>query len=234
MYTTLTGTSEIDTGELQAKIAQLQQEAAHLQSQLDALNAENSELLRKMSQATTTEEYNQYQATYNSNKQKIRDLQSQLDTINKTISEAEEGERAQTDDYTRIPQLMKSMKDAYGITWTDNGSWTGYTFIRNGTVGSVKGTVTFKATVSIARRPKYFLGIKIHRAIVQIDWELTSSWSDTSVAETMELDPSKTDDENAAIVNQRLSELAQEYPSCTVSVEYSRRPGLEIEDTDGC
>ena len=213
MYTTLTGASEIDTGELQAKIAQLQQEAAHLQSQLDDINAENSELLRKMSQATTTEEYNQYQATYNSNKQKIRDLQSQLDTINQTIidsrnaiSEAEEGERAQTDDYTRIPQLMKSMKDAYGITWTDNGSWTGYTFIRNGTVGSVKGTVTFKATVSIARRPKYFLGIKIHRAIVQIDWELTSSWSDTSVAETMELDASKTDDENAAIVNQRLSE----------------------------
>ena len=73
MYTTITETSDIDTGELQAKIAQLQQEAAHLQSQLDALNAENSELLRKMSQATTTEEYNQYQATYNSNKQKIRD-----------------------------------------------------------------------------------------------------------------------------------------------------------------
>ena len=240
MYTTLTGASEIDTGELQAKIAQLQQEAAHLQSQLDALNAENSELLRKMSQATTTEEYNQYQATYNSNKQKIRDLQSQLDTINQSIidtrnaiSDAEEGERAQTDDYTRIPQLMKSMKDAYGITWTDNGSWTGYTFIRNGTVGSVKGTVTFKATVSIARRPKYFLGIKIHRAIVQIDWELTSSWSDTSVAETMELDASKTDDENAAIVNQHLSELAQEHPSCNVSVEYSRSPGLDVEDTDG-
>ena len=113
---------------------------------------------------------------------------------------------------------MKGMEDADGITWTDNVSWTGYTFIRNGTVGSVKGTVTFKATVSIARRPKYFLGIKIHRAIVQIDWELTSSWSATSVAETMELDASKTDDENAAIVNQRLSELAQEHPSCSVSV----------------
>ena len=240
MYTTLNGEAEINTGELQAKITQLQEEASHLQSQLDALNDENSELLRKMSNATTTEEYNQYQATYNSNKQKIRDLQAQLDAINQSIidtrnaiAEAEEGERAQTDDYTRIPQLMKAMKDAYGITWTDNGSWTGYTFIRNGTVGSVKGSVTFKATVSIARRPKYFLGIKIHRAIVQIDWELTSSWSDTSVAETMELDPSKTDEENAAIVNQRMSELAQEYPSCTVSVEYSRRPGIETEDTDG-
>lgn len=240
MYTTLNGESEIDTSELQAQITQLQQQANNLQSQLDVLNAENSNLLRLMSQATTTEEYDQYQATYNSNRQKIRELQAQLDSVNQSIAdtrnaieEAEEGEQAQTDDYTRIPQLMKSMKDAYGITWTDNGSWTGYTFIRNGSVGSVKGTVTFKATVSIARKPKYFLGIKIHRAIVQIDWELTSSWSDTSVAETMELDASKTDEENAAIINQRMSELAQEHPSCEVSVEYSRRPGIETDDADG-
>ena len=240
MATTLGSGNDFDTSELQSQITQLQQEAAHLQSQLDVLNAENSELLRKMSQASTTEEYNEYQAAYNSNKERIRELQSQLDTINQSIidtrnaiAEAEEGERAQTDDYTRIPQLMKAMKDAYGITWTNSGSWTGYTFIREGSVGSVKGTVTFKATVSIARKPKYFLGIKIHRAIVQIDWELTSSWSDTSVAETMELDPSKTDEENAAIVNQRMSELAQEHPSCTVSVEYSRRPGIETEDKDG-
>ena len=239
MYTTLTGTSEIDTGELQAKIAQLQQEAAHLQSQLDALNAENSELLRKMSQATTTEEYNQYQATYNSNKQKIRDLQSQLDTINQSIidtrnaiSEAEEGERAQTDDYTRIPQLMKSMKDAYGITWTDNGSWTGYTFIRNGTVGSVKGTVTFKATVSIARRPKYFLGIKIHRAIVQIAWTLTTDYSDTQVVAVLDLDPQKSDAEKAAEVNAKIAEIAREYPNCDTSVEYAKTEPVEADDTD--
>ena len=240
MYTTLNGETQVNTSELQSQLNQLQQEASNLQSQIDALNAENTELLRKMSQATSTEEYNQYQATYNSNKERIRLLQSQLDTVNQNIAniqqaieDAEEGERAQTDDYTRIPQLMKAMKDAYGITWSNSGSWSGYTFIREGTVGSVKGMVTFKATVSIARKPKYFLGIKIHRAIVQIDWELTSSWSDTSVAEVMELDPSKSDDENAAIINQRMSELSQEHPSCEVSVEYTRRPGIEAEDVDG-
>lgn len=240
MYTTLNGDSEVDIRELQARVIQLQQEASDLQHRIDALNSENSELLRLMSQATSTEEYNQYQATYNSNRENIRQLQSQLDAVNRNIAEtrqaieeAEEGEQAQTDDYTRIPQLMKTMKDAYGITWTNGGSWTGYTFNREGTIGSVKGTVTFKATVSIARKPKYFMGIKIHRAIVQIDWELTSSWSDTHVAEVMELDPSKSDEENAAIINRRMSELAQDHPSCEVTVEYTRRPGIETQDTDG-
>ena len=226
MYTTLSQSSSFDTSGLQSQLTQLQQEAASLQGRIDVLNKENSDILRQMSQAATTEEYYQLQATYNSNKEKIKELQVQLVAVNQkitetrnAIAESEEGESAETDDYNRIPQLMKTMEHTYGINWTDNGSWTGYTFIRNGTVGSVKGTVTFKATVSIARKPKYFLGIKIHRAIVQIDWELISTWSDSSVVEVMELDPSKSDEENAAIVNRRLSELAQEHPSCTVTVE---------------
>lgn len=230
----------VQTGELNTKLTQLQQEAEHLQKELDALNKENSELLRKISNATTTEEYNRYKSSYEQNKKTINELQSQLDNTNDTIAntkqainEAEEGEKAQTDDYNRIPQLMKSMRDAYHITWTDNGSWTGYTFIRHGTVGSVKGEVTFKASLSIARKPKYFLGIKIHRAIVQIDWQLTSSWSDTSVVETMNLDTSKSDEENAKLVNLRMSELARDYPNCDVTVEYSKSPEVDSEDTDG-
>ena len=240
MYTTLSGSLSFDTSGLQSQLTQLQQEAASLQGQIDVLNKENSDILRQMSQAATTEEYYQLQTQYNTNREKIKELQSLLDMVNHKITEtrnaiveAEEGESAETDDYNRIPQLMKTMEDAYGINWTDNGSWTGYTFIRNGNVGTVKGTVVFKATVSIARKPKYFLGIKIHRAIVQIDWELMSSWSDTSVAEVMELDSSKSDEENAAIVNGRMSELAQEHPSCTVTVEYAKQPGIETEDTEG-
>lgn len=241
MRTTLSSDEgAVDTKELRSKVIQLQQEAAALQAQLDKLNKENSELLRKMSSTKTQEEYNGYRNTYETNKRKIKELQAQLDNVNdnirqykQAIDEAEDGEKAQTDDYNRIPQLMKAMKDAYGITWTDNGSWSGYTFIRHGTVGSVKGEVTFKASLSIARKPKYFLGIKIHRAIVQIDWQLTSSWSDTSVVETIDLDPNKTDEENAVIVNQKISELAREHPNCDVSVEYSKSPETETEDVAG-
>lgn len=241
MYTTISsGNSDSEIAQLKSQLAQYQSEASSLQSRLDELNAENSELLRKMSKATTTEEYEGYRATYNANKSKIDDLQKQLDTVNSNISstqqailDAQEGEKQQTDDYTRIPQIMKSMKDSYGITWNNDGSWTGNTFIREGTVGSVKGSVTFKATISIARKPKYFLGIKIHRAIVQIDWELTSSWSDSHVAEVMELNPDNSDEENARLVNQKMSELARAYPDCEITVEYSKTPGMEVEDTDG-
>ena len=242
MLTTLPsgGNGAVDTNELETKLSQLQDEADYLQGQIDALNSENSDLLRKMSSAATQDEYNSYRTKYNANKTKIAELQDQLDNVNDTITqtkqaidEAEEGEKAQTDDYNRIPQLMKAMKDAYGITWTDNGSWSGNTFIHHGTVGSVKGEVTFSATLSIARKPKYFLGIKIHRAIVQIDWQLTSSWSDTSVVETLELDPDKTDEENARLVNQKISELARTYPNCDVSVEYFKTPGQDVDDTDG-
>lgn len=240
MYTTLPSGESVDIGNLKTQKTQLEGQAAAIQNRLDALNSENSELLRKMSRATTQEEYLQYQSQYNSNKDTIRNLQNQLDEINRqirdiqnAISEAEEGEKEVTDDYTRIPALMQNMQNAYHITWTNSGSWSGYTFIRTGTVGSVKGTVTFKATVSIARKPKYFLGIKIHRAIVQIDWELTSDWEDSNVAEIMELDTNKSDEENARLVNQKLSELKRQYTNCDVTVEYSKTPSVETEDTDG-
>lgn len=240
MKTTLDASDgQVDVSALQSKKTQLQQEAATLQSRLDALNSENSELLRKMSKATATE-YEEYRKSYEANKSEIDNLQSQLDSVNdditeisQAINEAEEGEKTQTDDFDRIPQLMKYMKDAYHITWSDAGSWSGYTFVRNGTVGSVKGTVTFKATVSIARKPKYFLGIKIHRAIVQIDWQLTSDWTDSHVAEIMELDPTASDADNATRVNQRMSELAKENPLCDISVEYTKTQTQETEDTDG-
>ena len=240
MYTTLQANDAVQTNDLKNQKRELEAQAATIQNRLDALNAENSELLRKMSKAANQEEYLQYQSQYNANRDTIRNLQSQLDDLNRQIRdlenailEAEEGEQQQTDDYTRIPALMQNMQNAYHITWTDNGSWSGYTFTRNGTVGSVKGTVTFKATVTIARKPKYFLGIKIHRAIVQIDWELTSDWEDSNVAEIMDLDTSKSDEENARLVNHKLSELKRQYPNCDVTVEYSKTPSVETEDTDG-
>ena len=238
MATSVTSES-VNTSEIDAKIAETESKIASIDSEIARLEAENTNLL-KLIQTSSVEDAAKYRQQYNANKDRISVLKSEKSTAERELAEynqakqeAIDGENAVTDDYYRIPAIMQDCKNAYNLSWNGTGAWEGNTFVRTATMPNINGTITFKATISIARKPKYFLGIKIHRAIVQIDWELTSSWSDTSVAETMELDPSKTDDENAAIVNQRLSELAQEYPSCTVSVEYSRRPGLEIEDTDG-
>lgn len=55
--------------------------------------------------------------------------------------------------------------------------------------------ITFRASLQIARKPKYFLGIKIHRAIMEISWELTAEYSDTEVVDIIQFDPEKSETE---------------------------------------
>ena len=96
---------------------------------------------------------------------------------------------------------------------------------------NIDGEITFKATVSIARKPKYFLGIKIHRAIVQISWELTSQYTDTYVADVLTFDPDLPEEEKERIVNERIAEIAQEHPSCKITTEYARTTPMEDTST---
>ena len=118
---------------------------------------------------------------------------------------------------------MQDCKTAYSLSWQDSGSWNGYTFVRKATMPNIDGEITFKATVSIARKPKYFLGIKIHRAIVQISWELTSQYTDTYVADVLTFDPDLPEEEKERIVNERIAEIAREH-----------RPGASVmQDHDG-
>ena len=230
--------SNLDTSELDGKISEAQSKIAMLQSQIDALEAENADLIKKIASASVNDAA-VYRQQYNANKSRISSLTSEkssweglLAQYNQAKQEAIEGESAQTDDYYRIPAVMQDYKTAYNLTWNGSGSWEGNTFVRTATMPNVNGVITFKATVSIARGPKYFLGIKIHRAIVQIAWALTTDYSDTQVVAVLELDPEKSDAEKAAEVNAKIAEVAREYPSCDTSVEYAKTEPVETDDTD--
>ena len=230
--------SNLDTSELDGKISEAQSKIAMLQSQIDALEAENADLIKKIASASV-DDAAVYRQQYNANKSRISSLTSEksnweslLTQYNQAKQEAIEGESAQTDDYYRIPAVMQDYKTAYNLTWNGSGSWEGNTFVRTATMPNVNGVITFKATVSIARGPKYFLGIKIHRAIVQIAWTLTTDYSDTQVVAVLELDPEKSDAEKAAEVNVKIAEVAREYPSCDTSVEYAKTEPVEADDTD--
>ena len=97
---------------------------------------------------------------------------------------------------------------------------------------NINGIITFKATLSIARKPKYFLGIKIHRAILQISWELTSEYTDTQVVDVLTLDPNASEEEKTRQVNSRISEIAQEFPSCSITTEYAKSEATQTADND--
>ena len=237
MATSITSES-INTSEIDAKIAETESRIASIDTEIARLEAENSNLLKQI-QTSSVEDAARYRQQYNANKDRISVLKSEKSAAEKELAdynqakqEAVDGENAATDDYYRIPAIMQDCKNAYNLSWNGAGAWEGNTFVRTASMPNINGTITFKATISIARKPKYFLGIKIHRAIVQISWTLTTEYSDTQVVAVINLDPSKTDQEKADEVNVKLSEIAREYPSCEPTVEYAKSSPVESDDTE--
>lgn len=237
MATSVTSES-VNTSEIDAKIAETESRIASIDSEIARLEAENANLL-KLIQTSSVEDAAKYRQQYNANKDLISVLKSEKSTAERELAEynqakqeAIDGENAVTDDYYRIPAIMQDCKNAYNLSWNGTGAWEGNTFVRTATMPNINGTITFKATISIARKPKYFLGIKIHRAIVQISWTLTTEYSDTQVVAVINLDPSKTDQQKADEVNAKLSVIAREYPSCDPTVEYAKSSPVESDDTE--
>lgn len=225
--------NNLDLSELDALLNEANSQAANLEAQIGTLENENAVLLKKISTASI-EDAAAYRQQYNANKTRIDRLKGELAEWKKkqsdyaqAKSDAADDNSVATDDYYRIPAIMQDCKAAYGLTWQDGGAWNGYSYVRKATMPNINGIITFRAAVSIARKPKYFLGIKIHRAIIQIQWELTSEYTDTHVADVLTLDPGLSDAEKAKLVNDRIAEIAREHPSCKITTEYARSAPTE-------
>jgi len=220
--------NELDFSELDALIREADSQVAVLQSQISALERENADLLKKIAGASV-EDAAVYRQQYNENRTRIDELKGELAGWQKKQQEYADAKQeaaadndVPTDDYYRLPAIMQDCKTAYSLTWQDGGAWNGYTFVRKATMPNINGVITFRATISIARKPKYFLGIKIHRAIIQISRELTTEYTDTHVADVLTLDPDLPDAEKTKMVNDRIAEIAREHPSCKITTEYAR------------
>ena len=234
MQTTVTE-NELDFSELDALIQEADSRVSALESQVATLERENEDLLKKIAGASV-EDAARYRQQYNANRKQIEELESELAAWRKkqqdykaAREEAAGDNSVPTDDYYRLPAIMQDCRAAYSLTWKDGGSWNGYTFVRKATMPNINGEITFSATLSIVRKPKYFLGIKIHRTIIQISWELTSSYTDTHVADVLTLDASLSDEEKTRMVNERISEIAREHPDCKITTEYARNEPMEEE-----
>lgn len=229
--------NELDLSELDGLVQEAEKQAALLESQIGALESENAALLKQIAESSV-EDAVALRQQYNANKTQIERLEAELSDWEQKLSEYEQAKAeaagdddVATDDYYRIPAIMQDCKTAFSLTWQDGAAWSGYTYVRKATMPNINGVVTFKATLSIARKPKYFLGIKIHRAILQITWELTTEYTDTHVADVLTLDPDLSEEEKARLVNDRIAEIARQYPSCKITTEYMRTPELEETPT---
>ena len=238
MLTTLSGNQDNDTSELDRMETEYRDKISLLQSQIQQLENENAELVKQIASASV-DEAAYLRQQYNANQNEITRLKAELATAQNGLKDvlqakedASQDNDIQTDDYYRIPAIMQDCKTAYNLTWNNDGHWSGNSYIRTAQTPNINGIIRFKATISISRKPKYFLGIKIHRAIVQIDYELTAEYSDTQVVEIINLNPSSTDAEKQRLVNDRISAIARDYPSCEIDTQYVKNDPAAVDDTD--
>lgn len=243
MESTLSGGP--DTDGIDAEISTWAAKVNDLQNQINALEARNRELLAQISKVSV-EEAAPLREQYNANMSQINSLRSQLTTALAELNRLQQGKSDMLADYYdeedgayRIPALMHDLEGAYGIEWSDGGSWSGYTFTRKGYVRGMNGSVTLTCDLKKVRGESWLINfwgiriLRIHRAILGVEWKLTAEYSSSDVVDIMELDPGLSDREKTDAVNRRMQEILAEYPSCSVDVDYaySAPPGAD-DDQD--
>ena len=236
MESTLSGGA--DTSELDEGISTWGGEVTRLQEQIRALQQQNDELLAQISQASI-EEAAALRAQYNANRNEISRLEAEKSRAQAELNKYLNARQEMIDDYAderdgtyRIPAVMHEIETAYHIIWTDAGSWQGWTFVRHGNVPNISGEVEFRADLSKERGESHFLGIRYHRAILAVHWTLSANYSSSQIADIMQLDPELSDEEKAAKVNDRMRELREEFPNCSVEANYAYSSPAETEGDD--
>ena len=239
MQTSVPESGELDLSELDRLETDYRRQITTLNTDIQALEASNRRLASLISSGASAAEIAEYRRQMNTNAELINEKNGQLTQSEKLLldvrqarNEAEADDDVPTDDYYHIPAIMEDCRDAYGLTWQGDGWWNGYTYYRYATAANVKGVITFAASLSIARKPKFFLGIKIHRAILKINWQMTASYSDTQVVGNISLDTDMPEGEKKKLVNDRIAELAMEFSGCQLSTEYVKSDPFEEDGTD--
>ena len=86
--------------------------------------------------------------------------------------------------------------------------------------------------LKLARKPKYFLGIRIHRPILSVEFTLSGTSNSEDVVDIMKLDMNKSEKERTDEVNQRLKELMEDMPDCSISIKYEYSNKVDNSDDE--
>lgn len=237
----LTSKDEADgdvMAELDGKISELQQQLTENLNSQQTLQKQIRSILYEILATPPGEARDILNAQVRVLEQQLAGLKRDYDSISAQLQplldaygEAE-ADANSDDEYYRIPAIMADLKTSFELEWLDGGYWSGKQFIRTASMPGMNGTVTFKATLSLVRKSQYILGIKIHRAIIRISWELRADWVESTVYDVLVFDASMTDAQKAQRVNETMSEAARTYPDCDITVEYARSNPPEEDETD--
>lgn len=223
--------------EYENQIASLKKQISDNDKRMRSLLQQKNQALFKGNKTQANALQKQYDELSDANaalKQQLNTTQNQLNQLNNGIDEYYKDQTDNRDGKYRINDNMAELEGMYQIQWSDQGEWVDgnnqYIFIRHGYCPTVKSLVTYTATLTLAQKPKYLLGIRIHRAILSVDFKLTSEYAADNVVAVMQLDMKKSEKERAEEVNAKLKELIEDLPDCNISIKYNYAGSSEEED----
>ena len=230
--------------ELQQKKKGCQDEINSLENQIRSMDQQMSSLISQMSQAKLAHDNNkvaalraQYDTVSNNQaalKRQFSQVQSNLAQIDNAIAEYYKDLSEDSGGPYRINSNMRELESLFQLSWQDAGEWVNgddqYTFVRHAYCAQVKTQVTYTAVLKLQKKPMYFLGIRIHRAILSVDYKLSAAYSAENVIETMNLDMSLSEKERAAKVNERQKQLMEDMPDCSITVRYNYAKNMPNEE----
>ena len=230
--------------ELQQKKKSCQDEIKSLENQIRSMDKQMSSLISQMNQAKMAHDNNkvaalraQYDTVSNNQaalKRQLSQVQSNLAQIDNAIAEYYKDLNEDNGSPYRINSNMRELASLFQLSWQDAGEWVNgdgqYIFVRHAYCAQVKSQVTYTAVLKLQSKPKHFLGIRIHRAILSVDYKLSAAYSAENVIETMNLDMSLSEKERAAKVNERQKQLMEDMPDCSITVRYNYAKNMPNEE----
>ena len=221
--------------ELQKKKKAFQDETRSLEDQISSLDKRMRDLLSQISQAKMAHDANkvaslraQYDSASESQaalKRRLSQVQSDIRQVDNAIAEYYKDLSSDNGSPYRISSNMREVEGLFQLAWQDAGEWVNgdgqYTFVRHAYCAQVKSQVTYTAVLKLQSKPKHFLGIRIHRAILSVDYKLSAAYSAENVVETMNLDMGMSEKDRAAKVNARQKQLMDDMPGCTITFKYN-------------
>ena len=230
--------------ELQQKKKGCQDEIKSLENQIRSMDKQMSLLISQMNQAKMAHDNNkvaalraQYDTVSNNQtalKRQLSQVQSNLAQIDNAIAEYYKDLNEDNGSPYRINSNMRELASLFQLSWQDAGEWVNgdgqYIFVRHAYCAQVKSQVTYTAVLKLQSKPKHFLGIRIHRAILSVDYKLSAAYSAENVIEMMNLDMSLSEKERAAKVNERQKQLMEDMPDCSITVRYNYAKNMPNEE----
>ena len=243
-----------ETSPLEDESKQIASEKKDYNSQITSLNKEIATLeRRRQNLLNQRQQYllagNQAKADaanaeYKSLGKQVEDLKRQLQVANDSLQQLKQVEKeyyadlaeSAAEERTRINSNMDEMKGLYQLDWQDDGEWVDAgdrkIFTRHAYCPSLKSVVDYTAELTMTRKPSYVLDIRIHRAILQVDYSLSGNYSSENVIKTLKLDPKASEKDNTKIVNDELHKLMDDYPNCSIDMKYNKSNSNDSTDVD--